>query len=252
MEPGPRQPVYQAMVSAAFNAHFRAVPHDWYSIPETLLVEAGCFRSLEGLMSEQVVSITRDVADDKDFDEAIATLPEAAAAAESEPLEQPLVKHTFFRVVDWRPSRLKILRQRGRPQRKLSSTALAVSVHGYGGTLGSGVVVESEPRHLQQESVSPIMIVDKLADLVGDDMFQEHFLAWSDSSLKQETLLRLSTVPPISLALASPCFSSPTPGPTPPKSCGASACLARPSRILAFWQKDCLQHSNVSRRASAS
>ena len=180
----PRLALYDQMLATTFNYHVRSLGYEWYSMPETILVESHCFTSLEDHLCARIEGLTPDAEEVLDRAPAAAGNPD-----DNNEGEAMTFKQAYFRIVNWNPSKLKVLRQRGgarRIERRLSASAVAISVHGSGVDRDGNVLVTTDAEKIQLDSVSPIMFVDKLAENIGNDLFREHFLGWTDWTAKQD------------------------------------------------------------------
>ena len=90
----------------------------------------------------------------------------------------PTLSQVLFRIVDWQPSRFRVVRSRGGVTQKVSSQAVAVSLHDSGQVPGQPVIVGCCSAYQSTSCMSPIMVLQSLHKNLGEAGFDEYFLAW--------------------------------------------------------------------------
>ena len=173
---------FQGMRQVLFRHHLVDLGFEWFSLPNCLLQESGLLP-----LQDMLAPHTTTLSDHGDLDVGVGAPCGTTTLATFELDGEEHVhvgelsfKQTVFRVVDWKPSRVKMVRMRGGALRLLNKNSLAISLHDAAPVeVGRpDLLVDSVAKRADHSSVSPIMCVQNIQKHLGDDAFEKYFLGW--------------------------------------------------------------------------
>ena len=187
---------YEAMRRLCFQKHLQDCKVEWFSLPDCFLLESGLLASMQDrLMHGDSLSISSSgsKADNELGTDARIGQPSLQAftpmgggddKSDCVCITDPSLQQSLFRVVDWKPSRVKMLRKRGGLAKPVDKRCIAITLHDAAHFEG-GLIVDSDARKADPRSISPVMALQDIHRNLGDDAFEKYFLGWRQSECER-------------------------------------------------------------------